>query len=191
MDAPNFKAIPHFSRGFCSVDEAETLWNACIDKKPKQILEFGRRCGISTTLFGLIAKIFDGIVYSLDGTPRPEAENNLKQYGVSNRVKLINDWSPWVNFDFSWDLDILYIDGDHKYVSALVDYHVFNYFLKKGGYVVFHDSEYRPVAEAIKQIVKRDRLKSIANANQLTVWEKTDKQKRVYYQFPNYEFPVK
>lgn len=191
MNAPNFREWPNLNKGFVTPEEAEVLWKVCIEKQPKQILEIGRRMGMSTALFGLVAKESDGRVFSVDGIANPNAEKLLERHGIRGRVRLINDWSPWVQFDFSWDLDFLYIDGDHRYISTVVDYHVFNYFVKTGGYIAFHDSKYPYVKRAIDEVVKRDKLKPIAEQDQLTVWQKTDKERRVYYQFSNTEFKVK
>ena len=188
---PDFKSWKLFSKGFKSIDEADLFWDICMEIKPKQILEIGRRCGISTCLLGLIASITGGHVWSIDGAPRKEAETILIDSNIMKHVTFINEWAPWIPFDFNWHLDLLYIDGDHKYISVLVDYHTFNYFLKQGGYVAFHDAIHKPVAEAIIRAVGRDRLEFVDSINSLSVYRKTDKERRVYFDFPNTEFDVK
>jgi len=188
MNVPNFSEWKNFSKGFTDIKEAEILWKVCINTNPKLILEIGRRLGMSTRLFAMIAKENCGRVISVDGNPLTSAEVMLTNEGLIDHVDFINHWSPWIEFDPSWELDFLYIDGDHKYISALVDYHVFNFFVKPGGIIAFHDAKYPPVAEAIKQACKRDRLEHIDSAKQMAIFKKADKARRVYFQFPNYEF---
>ena len=36
-------------------------------------------------------------------------------------------------------IDFLFIDGDHKYQSVMVDYLIYKNFIKKGGLICFHD----------------------------------------------------
>ena len=64
-------------------------------------------------------------------------ETNLKKYGVSDRVKHIPLASR--DFDPNEGYDLLFIDGDHSYGGVSLDYHKFELFVKKGGYIVFHD----------------------------------------------------
>ena len=52
-----------------------------------------------------------------------------------------------------WDkeLDLLYIDGDHEYEAVLSDFNKFSKFVKKDGFVVFHDSHWK---EGVRKVVK-------------------------------------
>jgi len=43
-------------------------------------------------------------------------------------------------------LDLLFIDGDHKYQGAMADYEMYSSFVKKGGIILFHDILFHPLA---------------------------------------------
>jgi hypothetical protein len=109
--------------------------------------------------------------------------------GLAHFVELIDNWSPWVIPDPAWEIDLLYIDGDHTYIATLVDYHYFNFFVPAGGLIAFHDCLHKPVKAAIEAAGRRDRLKHLETVGNLAVFEKTDtRTRRVYFQFPNVEF---
>ena len=84
-------------------------------------------------------------------------ENNLKKHNVSDRVKHIplssRDFSPNDNYD------LLFIDGDHSYTGVSLDYHKFELFVKKGGYIVFHD--FGDLPEVTKFVTELHKEKAI------------------------------
>jgi predicted O-methyltransferase YrrM len=55
-------------------------------------------------------------------------------------------------------IDILFIDGDHKYAAVKKDFEMYSHLVKPGGYIVFddyNDSKYSPeVKIAVDEIVK-------------------------------------
>lgn len=99
------------------------------------ILEIGVRGGVSTAAFllGLDDKK-EGHLYSIDIDP--ECRNIFDHprwsflYGDSN-VDM---------FDVP-ELDILLVDGDHRYQPALKDLTRFEPYVKKGGIIMMHDVE--------------------------------------------------
>lgn len=185
----NFEKWPHFTRGFKDVSEAQALYDFCISRRPQLILEIGRRMGVSTRLFATAVKEWDGHVISFDGAPQAYVSKILDEMGLTYFVELIDQWSPWIVPDPNWEIDLLYIDGDHTYIATLVDYHYFYFFVPTGGLIAFHDCLHPPVKKAIEAAVRRDRLKHLETAGNLTIFEKTDtRARRVYFQFPNVEF---
>jgi predicted O-methyltransferase YrrM len=185
----NFEKWPHFSRGFKDVSEAKCIYDFCISRRPQLILEIGRRMGVSTRLFAMAAKEWDGQVISVDGAPNPYVPKILNEMGLTHFVTLIDKWSPWIEPDPDWEIELLYIDGDHTYIATLVDYHYFNFFVPAGGLIAFHDCLHKPVKAAIDAAARRDRLKHLETIGNLAVFLKTDqRRRRVYYQFPNVEF---
>jgi len=185
-----FEKWPYFTRGFKDVEEAQVLWNYANAVQPKLILEIGRRFGVSTRLFALIAQRHGGRVVSIDGAPRDFVPKILDEMGLSGFVELVDKWSPWIDPDPNWEIDLLYIDGDHTHVATLADYHYFNFFVPPGGLIAIHDCLHPPVKKAIEEVRRRDRLKHLDTAGNLAVFEKTDKARRVYYQFRNETFPT-
>lgn len=184
----NFEKWPYFTRGFKDVSEAQLLYDFCVSRRPKLILEIGRRMGVSTRLFAMAVEKWDGRVISIDGAPQAYVPKVLEEMGLSYLVKLIDQWSPWITPDPEWRIELLYIDGDHTFVPALVDYHYFGFFVPTGGLIAFHDCLHPPVKKAIETAARRDRLKHLETSGNLAIYEKTDKPRRVYYQFPNTEF---
>jgi predicted O-methyltransferase YrrM len=184
----NFEKWPHFTRGFKDVSEAQLLYDYCNARKPRLILEIGRRFGVSTRLFAMVAREVGGKVISLDGAPQSFVPKVLEDLGLTAYVDLVDQWSPWINPDPEWRIELLYIDGDHTFVPTLVDYHYFGFFVPTGGLIAFHDCLHPPVKKAIETVARRDRLKHLETVGNLAIFEKTDKPRRVYYQFPNVEF---
>ncbi len=84
-------------------------------------------------------------------------ETNLKKYGVYDRVKHISlssrDFSPKDEYD------LLFIDGDHSYSGVSLDYHKFELFVKKGGYIVFHDfGDHKGVTKFVTELHKENAI---------------------------------
>lgn len=57
-----------------------------------------------------------------------------------DRVKLIKDYSWNVVINWQTMLDLLFIDGDHQYVSVLRDFEQWTPLIKRGGLLAMHDS---------------------------------------------------
>ena len=55
------------------------------------------------------------------------------------------------SLEWGKELDLLYIDGDHEYEAVLSDFNKFSKFVKKDGFVVFHDSHWK---EGVRKVVK-------------------------------------
>ena len=171
-----------WKKGFTDFREAELLWNMCMMHRPKWILEIGRNTGVSTLLFAMALRKTGGEkLISIDGHVNPLAEHKLEKHGLKDYVQLINQWSPWILFEESWEVDLLYIDGDHTYISALVDYHYFNYFVKRNGLIAFHDANRKTVARAIKEAVRRDKLKKVGKVCELAVFQKAANAREANY----------
>lgn len=70
--------------------------------------------------------------------------DNIKAYGVSDYIKILEGYS--YNFAKDWDQPIvfLFIDGDHSYDAVLQDYLSWSKFIRPGGYIAFHDVELEP-----------------------------------------------
>ncbi len=49
-------------------------------------------------------------------------------------------------------INLLWIDGDHKYEVVRNDYLIFSRFVDKNGVIIFHDSYMEGVSQALKEI---------------------------------------
>lgn len=67
----------------------------------------------------------------------------LKNVGMGERLQdwnLIPDFSFNVIKDWKQDIDVIFIDGDHRYEEVKKDFIDWLPFVKKDGFILFHDS---------------------------------------------------
>lgn len=163
-------------------NEALLLTKAYHDLNPKFTVEIGRMNGISTRVLAALCKGNGGKMISFDGMTAKGVQRKLKLMKLEKNVTLVEGWVPWIEPDSSWDIDFLFIDGDHTYMSILVDYHYFNYFVKKGGYIAFHDMNMKDSQRAVKDIMERDPLEHICTVGRLGLYKKLSKREEKYFE---------
>ena len=168
--------------GHIHSDKAKLFIEICFEYKPKQMLEIGTMYGVSTRLLAALAKRVGGHLTSIDAGKSPGVDQMLKEVNLFETVTLVNEWSPWVTPNPTWDLDLLFIDGDHSLIAALTDYHYFNYFVKKGGIIAFDNMEILEVQQAVEIIKKRDPLEEIACMYGIAVFRKLTERGEKYFQ---------
>jgi len=62
-------------------------------------------------------------------------------FGYSNETHVISKVKKDIEENTaSPKLDMLFIDGDHEYISVLTDWMIYKHFVKPGGLIAFHDS---------------------------------------------------
>lgn len=149
---------------------------------PKLTLEVGRFNGNSTKLFCALCSMLGGKLVSIDGKSAKGVSSELDQMNLSQFAILREEWTPWISFDYLENIDFLFIDGDHSYISVLVDYHYFNYFMEKDSIIAFHDINIKEVSDAIASIQKRDKLLHIATVQRLMVFQKLTEKNEKYFQ---------
>ena len=64
-------------------------------------------------------------------------ETNLKKYNVSDRV--FHKAIPSKDYFPKEEFDLLFIDGDQSFEGVCHDYYKFEPYVKKGGFILFHD----------------------------------------------------
>ena len=161
-------------------DEALCLFTAF--KDAVNLLETGQAHGISTRLLGSIAKKNGGKLISIDPQPFGHNEEDFKTLGISDYIETIKKPSPWISLPDDLELDAVFIDGDHSFIAVLADYQLFNYYLKQGGHIAFHDVPMTEVNYAIYEIMKRDQIEEVFAVNRLKVFRKTTKARETYFQ---------
>lgn len=152
-----------------SDEDYDLLDRTAREIKATTILEIGSFRGTSSMLFGQIVKENGGILYCVESMPKTEWTDNIKSAGLEDNVKLIKTYSPWVDIrEIPTRLDYLFIDGDHRVMCAIADYHFWSPFVRVGGRIAFHDTVLvregtgDMVAEAIEIIVReRDNIRLI------------------------------
>jgi predicted O-methyltransferase YrrM len=145
--------------GWLTDDQAQRLWNAAraLDP-PARIVEIGSFRGRSTVVLALAAA--DGVeVVAIDphaGNDRGPQEltgfeeaaeqdhdvflANLAAAGVSDRVRHVRAFSHAALADVEGEIDVLFIDGAHRFAPALDDIRRWGARVRPGGTMLVHDS---------------------------------------------------
>jgi predicted O-methyltransferase YrrM len=140
-------------------DQAQRLWNAAraLDP-PARIVEIGSFRGRSTVVLALAAA--DGVeVVAIDphaGNDRGPQEltgfeeaaeqdhdvflANLAAAGVSDRVRHVRAFSHAALASVEGEIDVLFIDGAHRFAPALDDIRRWGARVRPGGTMLIHDS---------------------------------------------------
>jgi predicted O-methyltransferase YrrM len=145
--------------GWLSDAQAKRLWSRASElTPPATIVEIGSFQGRSTIVLARAAA--DGVaIIAIDphaGNDRgpqefegyeAEAANdnaifneNLRAAGVSDRVRHVRAFSSTAHAGVEGDIDLLYIDGAHRYHPALDDIRQWGARVATGGTMLIHDS---------------------------------------------------
>jgi hypothetical protein len=153
-----FAGVSHI-QGWMTPAQARLLWDSASALAPgARVVEIGSYQGRSTVV--LASSIPEGgEVHAIDphgGTDRGpqeisgkeiEAEGdslvfqqNLEQAGVRDRVVYHRQWSQVALAEFEGAVDLLYIDGAHRYAPARDDIRRWGDRVAEGGTMLIHDS---------------------------------------------------
>ena len=145
--------------GWMTEAQARRLWDRAVDLRPgDQIVEIGSFRGRSTVILASAAPIGVDVV-AIDphaGNDRGPQEisgyedeaaadhdvfhDNLRAAGVDERVRHVRSFSHDALGSITGDVELLYIDGAHRYAPALADIRVWGSRLAPGGTMLIHDS---------------------------------------------------
>lgn len=126
-----------------SVSDAELLIKSCKHTEAKNIVEVGSMYGGSTIILGSQAKTNNGKLTCFEPNIQPKLMENIKKYELEDNVEVIEYPSPWIpDVMIPRNIDLLFIDGDHRTRWVLADYHFFAPFVRVGGIICFHDWRY-------------------------------------------------
>jgi len=116
---------------------ALTIYEIITEWKPEVVFEIGVCRGCSTkAVLSALEDNQKGILYSID----------LKDRTKSIPDNLAKKWRFYQadsrKFYKNWDkpIDLLIIDGSHRYDVAKSDFENYSKFVKEGGYILFHDT---------------------------------------------------
>ena len=159
MNVPNFYDRMKFPEKITPVSkkEAEFIYKFIKEKEIKDTLEIGLGYGGSAAY---IISASRGKHYIVDPFQKHYGNTglkNLKSLGLSKNMIFLDNFShsalPQL-LDNQVSIDFAFIDGDHGYDTAFIDFYYVDLLLRKGGYVLFHDirmKSIREVASWIKQ----------------------------------------
>lgn len=87
-----------------------------------------------------------------------EAKETIEKQGDISKVEIVKGCS-WKVAD-SWDknIDMLFIDGDHRYQAVRKDFNSWEPHLVKDGYTLIHDMNLRGVRKAYEEILRSSRF---------------------------------
>jgi len=115
------------------------MYEIVINTKPDLILEIGTRNGFSTRIFlSALDCNKKGILHSVDKkdcVQRANVPDNLKKYWQFHQANSLVFYKQWQK-----EIDILLIDGDHRYTMAKSDFLNYEKFVKPGGWIFMHDT---------------------------------------------------
>lgn len=115
-----------------------TLYFLVKEFKLKTVLELGTQYGFSTCAFGYALKEINGHLYSMDITAVPFASEKMAKRKINQNWTLINGDDLKLKWDK--DIDLLFVDSKHTYLQVKAELNKYEHFVKKNGFVIFHDN---------------------------------------------------
>ena len=107
---------------------------------------------------------------NIDKVTEEKTQNNLNNNNKYNsNIKLIKKLSKDVLDEEISEINLLFIDGDHRYKAALNDYYKYSKYVKSGGFIVFDDLHMDGVKECFDKIVNTDK-----NVKLFGIYKKTE-----------------
>jgi predicted O-methyltransferase YrrM len=90
-----------------------------------------------------------------EGRPasRKLAEENIRKEGDITRSEIISGVSWKVGKGWKKPVDVLFIDGDHRYQAVKSDMNAWIPHIVKGGIIILHDINFKGIERALKELV--------------------------------------
>lgn len=199
MNIEEIKKIAKGIDGFLADDEGQLLFSFAKNcQKKGVIVEIGSWKGTSTIWIGAGSKEGNKTkIYAIDPhtgslnenaglienqkslTTFEEFQKNIKSANVDDIVLPIVKTSEQAVKDFNEPVEFIFIDGDHKYESAKLDFDLWFPKVINGGIMAFHDSVgsgFPGPRRVVKDLVyKSKHFKNMGTVNSITFATKTEK----------------
>jgi len=200
-EATELQAITHSAKsvtGWLSDSQGLALYQMARSSVAGGVLEIGSFCGKSTLFIALGCKHSDAAFYAVDphkpiaaggkwqfgydfqpftGSSLDELRETLDSCNLAAHVTLLIATSEEARRQVTdQPLKLLFIDGSHDYADVLLDYQLWHEMIVKGGRLVFHDSNFESVNQAIHANLDRDRYVHEGTVGEggwaMTVWQR-------------------
>lgn len=136
--------------GWCHPCEGDHLaFVASTLKEGSRAIEIGTYMGKSAVALGIGCKESGSVLYSIDHyrgnrehktrPSMPIAQQNIQRFGLDGSVILVFGESESIAAAASFDVSLLYIDGEHGYAHVIHDFVCWWPHLVSGCDVLFHD----------------------------------------------------
>lgn len=100
--------------------------------------------------------------YVNQGNSFAQFSENIKKFQVEDVIKPIVNYSELAYEGWSQPIELLFIDGDHRYNYVKMDVSTWGSWLISGGIILLHDSTYTGVRRTIeKLIIKNPKYKDV------------------------------
>ena len=150
--------------GWFSKEDVEIMSTLDLPQKPI-ILELGTHQGRSTKAMRLLWPKAD--ITTVDNQVRP-TERFVKEMKITFLFGGAGYAIPWKR-----KIDLLFVDDDHIYETVVEDIKRFKKWVKKGGYILFHDYYGEGVFRAVNELIGESNITAHHTGdNSMAVWRK-------------------
>ena len=135
------------------------LYNLVWQTRARLVVEIGLGPGDSASIFLLALRRTGGRLVSIDIQSQPVAERKIAALGLGDAWTFVPKPSEVAARQWPADepIDVLLIDGKHSYNQVKLEYGLFRPLMRKGGFILFHDSEtIRGVRKFTQELRRRD-----------------------------------
>ena len=135
------------------------------------IVEIGTRIGGTAYLLGKSnRRTYTIDDYSYVDSNYEQSMANLKSL---KNVHLLQGTSESFAKKWKEPIDLLFIDGDHRYEGAKLDIDLWLPFVKQGGYAVFHDYDsHVGITKVLTEVLTRGLLEKVKQEQSMLVCQK-------------------
>lgn len=115
--------------------------------------------GVSLTTIDTFEKTPEGSIPPKKEPPTlEEARETIERQGDISKVKIVKGYSWEVAKSWEKDIDMLFIDGDHRYEAVKKDFSSWEPHVIKGGRILVHDTNFEGVRKAYEEILGSPRF---------------------------------